>query len=184
MRGDGLWGGRGDVGASDSGHVSDTGLMRVMQDRQGGGAADVGTGDRGQRDPDSRRPERVLGDALGLWMPSSCHPDRGWFLSWPISNRNAADSGEGMLGIFGTWQAGLLADVDAAPGQAAHEALVPQGPDRGLDRHAADAEEAGQLVTCGQLLARLQLAGEDGCPDAGERSGRWAAVCPPGRWAA
>jgi hypothetical protein len=25
----------------------------------------------------------------GLWMPSSCHPDRGWFLSWPISNRNA-----------------------------------------------------------------------------------------------
>ena len=133
----------------------DPGLVRVVQRAQRGRAGDVGAGDRGQGDPDGRGPERVLRDALRPLDAQRLPAGPRLVLQLAHLEQERGGSGEGMLGIFGTGQASLLPDVDAAADQAADETLVSQGPDRGLDRHAADAKEAGQLIARPERSGRL-----------------------------
>lgn len=111
--------------------------MRVVQDGQGRGAADVGPGDRGQRDPDRGGAERVLGDALGPLDAQQLPSRARLVLELAHLEQEGGSAGERMLAIFGTGQAGLLPDVDAAADQTAHVAFVAQGADRGLDCHAS-----------------------------------------------
>src|SRR6267143_6626530 len=86
----------------------------------------------------------MLGDRLWQRDPETQPSRPGQVLERADLEQVRGHAGKRLLGIRRRRQAHLIADEDAAPDLAAHEALGPEGVDRRLHRLPRHAEEPGE----------------------------------------